>query len=68
MRLLEDDGVGSDGGGAESWALTWHRHGLVSRAREEKKKKRIEQRVREDKTGVDLMLVLWRVCTYDRIE
>jgi len=39
MRLLEDDGVGSDGDGAESWALTWHRHGLVSRAREEKKKK-----------------------------
>jgi len=40
MRLLEDDGVGSDSGGAESWALTWHRHGLVSRAREEKKKKK----------------------------
>jgi len=67
MRLLEDNGVDSDGNGAESWALTWHRHGLVSRAREEKKKG-IEERVREDKTGqsgVDLMLVLWCVCAYD---
>jgi len=66
MRLLEDDGVGSDGDGAGSWALTWHRHGLVSRAREEKTRGRTW--VREDKTGqsgVDLMLVLWCVCVHD---